>query len=256
MKEVLVVKSIKKALDILDIFLKKETELQLIEIAELAGQNKPTTYRILQPLLEYGYVYQKEKRGKYGLGTKWLDFASVIKENIVFSKVAIPYMEDLEREVDETVLLNINQNYKVSPIEIIPAKHIIKIEPDTKKPNILYSTATGKIYLAFMKKHELQSYLDTVTFQALTYNTIRDLDQLKAELNTVRKTNIAYDNEEANLEVRGIASGIFDHEKNNVGSVCMIGPINRLTREKMSSLAPIIKKYALEISQKLGFKET
>jgi len=247
-------KSIERALEVLEVFLDKGRELTLTEVADLTGQNKPTVYRTIAPLVEHGYLYQKEKRGKYALGTKWLDFAAVLKSTMEVSKVADPFVAALCEEINETVLLASHQNNSILFARIIHASHLVKVEPAGNTAGEYYSTATGKIYLANLPKVDLEAYLGSIKLNPLTYNTITDPSQLETELSTIRRSNVAYDNEEANLDVRGIASGIFDHADANIGSVCVVGPANRLTRERMSTVAPIVKKCALDISQQLGFK--
>jgi IclR family KDG regulon transcriptional repressor len=247
-------KSIERALEVLEVFLNKGRELTLTEVADLTGQNRPTAYRTIAPLVAYGYLYQKEKRGKYTLGTKWLDFATILKSTMEVSKVADSFLAALCEEINETVLLSSHQNSSIIFARIIHSSHLVKVEPVGNTAGEYYSTATGKIYLANLSKVDLHAYLGSIKLNPLTYNTVTDPGQLETELSTIRRNNVAYDNEEANLDVRGIASGIFDHEGANIGSVCAVGPANRLTRERVSTVAPIVRRCALDISRQLGFK--
>jgi len=67
-------KSLEKTLTILKIFLDNKAEMSLSEISTLSGLNKTTVYKIVSTLVKYDYLRQKEKKGKYSLGTIYLNF--------------------------------------------------------------------------------------------------------------------------------------------------------------------------------------
>ena len=56
-------KSLKKALDILNLFLGSQNELNLSEIIKLSGLSKSTAMRMISVLMKYEYLQQREKKG-------------------------------------------------------------------------------------------------------------------------------------------------------------------------------------------------
>ena len=67
-------KSLQKALDILELFLGDEGEISLSDLSKSSGLNKSTVNRIALTLVKRGYLKQENRRGKYSLGIKFLDF--------------------------------------------------------------------------------------------------------------------------------------------------------------------------------------
>ena len=51
-----------------------------------------------------------------------------------------------------------------------------------------------------------------------------------------------------------LAAPIYDYTENVVAGICVSGPIQRMSDERLETeLIPLIKKVAVEISQRLGY---
>lgn len=61
-------RTVKKTLDILEVFLKKREEIGISELVSETGQNISTVHSILSELIKSGYILQKKK----GLNTRWV----------------------------------------------------------------------------------------------------------------------------------------------------------------------------------------
>ncbi len=61
-------RTVAKALAILDLFAEETPSLRLAEIAERTGLDRATAYRMLQTLCEFGYLIQSAETKKYQLG--------------------------------------------------------------------------------------------------------------------------------------------------------------------------------------------
>jgi len=85
-----IMKAIKKTFDVLELFLNDKDEISLSDLSKLSGINKTTVSRITSTLVKLGYLRQRERRGKYSLGTKFLDFSGYIKTKIRIRDMAIP----------------------------------------------------------------------------------------------------------------------------------------------------------------------
>src|SRR5690625_7438545 len=92
--------SVLKALAILSLFIEEE-ELSLQEITEKTNIPKPTAYRLLTTLESEGILYNVKTSthdSRYGLGLKLLELGNLVAERIELRKVALPYMEQLDRK--------------------------------------------------------------------------------------------------------------------------------------------------------------
>jgi IclR family KDG regulon transcriptional repressor len=248
-------KSLNKALDVMELFLNLEDEVRLSELARLAGLDRATVNRIVSTLVDRGYLKQPEVRGKYSLGSKFLDFSGLIKKRSKIRDIAMPYMLKLSHLANESVMLAVPDGQMAAYSETIPADHPLRIVPDEGTQFPLYCTGVGKIFLAEMTKEKLNAYLSSKPLEKHTNNTITDINQLKTHLGLVLKEEVAFDDEEYLLGVRNIASGVKNNEGQVIAAVGVLGPSIRLTRSRMLEIVPDVKNCAKEISKELGYSD-
>lgn len=251
-------KSLAKTFDILDLFLKGDYILSVTEISKILNLNKTTVSRILSKLEKRGYLRQVEKRGKFILGTIFLEFSGIVKSQLKLREVAVPFLYQLNRLVKESVIIGVwdrredvitetfhEASYTESPLKVVPEEGI-------SIP--LFCTCLGKIILADMSEDELNNYFLNNTLQQRTPKTVVNIENIKKQLVTVRKEGIALDSEEYALGVNGIASGIKDSQGKIAGSVGILAPSARQSRAKMQEFAPVLKEFALNISKQMGYQ--
>jgi DNA-binding IclR family transcriptional regulator len=252
-------KSLAKTFDILDLFLKGNYTLSVTEISNNLNLNKTTVSRILSKLGKRRYVRQLEKRGKYVLGTIFLEFSGIVKRQLKLREISLPFLFELNRLVKESVIIAVwdrredvitetfhEASYTESPLKIVPDEGI-------SIP--LFCTCLGKIILADMSEDELDNYFRKNTLVRRTPKTIVDIESLKNQLVSIKKEGIAYDSEEYALGVIGIASGIKDSEGKITGSVGILVPSARQSHAEIMELVPTLKKYAYNISKQLGYQD-
>jgi DNA-binding IclR family transcriptional regulator len=251
-------KSLFKALDILELFWRHQDEMPLAEMSGLSGYDKATVYRIASTLVKRGYLRQEKKRSKYSLGTVFLEFSGIVKGKIRIRDIAIPYLIELSRLVKESVLIAIwdgrdgvftetfhETSYSNGPLKVIP-------EEGTSIP--LHCTSLGKIIIANLSEEEFTKYFKGKQLESRTPNSIVDINVLRHQLPIIKREDIAYDDEEYALGVRGVASGIRNDQGKIVGAICIIGPSVRLSHAALKNIAPTVQKYAMRISRGLGYQ--
>jgi IclR family acetate operon transcriptional repressor len=249
-------KSLNKALDILEVFMESEdNEIRLSEIARESGLSRSNVNRIVSVLLKRGYLKQPEKWGKYSLGPKFLAYQVRLKSILNLKEIAIPYLVKLNHAINESVMLAEWDGTTAFYREMINTTHPLQVIPEPGREIPLYCTGIGKIILAHKTPEDLDEYFKNVRLTALTENTITDIDEIKAQLKIVARTNIAYDDEECFIGARNLASGVRDAHGNIVACVGVFSPATRLSRTRMEEITPDVKQCALEISLALGYSE-
>jgi IclR family KDG regulon transcriptional repressor len=243
-----------KTLNILNLFLDNTTEMSLAELSELSGLNKSTVNRIVSTLVSYGYLNQKEKRGKYSLGFKFFDFTGIIKRKMKIRDIAIPHLMKLTQTVNESAILAIWTGGRVAITETFHANHTLRVVPDEGTQISLHGSSLGKIILANLTEKELNGFFIGQNLRRYTSKTITNLETLKKQLSLIRQKGIAIDDEESFDNIRSIAAEIRGTENKIVGSVGIIGPSIRLTLDKVRECVAPLKRCSLEISRELGYK--
>ena len=244
-------KSLIKVLEILKLFLEYKQEMSLGEISKLTNINKTTVHRILSTLVKYNYLYQQEDRGRYSLGTIYLDFSGLIKRGQRLRNVALPILAKLSREVNEPVPIafieGAHRIYTESVHGESRPSSVLQVAIDEGSSLPLYCTCLGKIVLADMSYEELKNYFLKVKPVRHTPNTIFDLHKMDKHLVKVRKEGIAFDYEEFELGVSGVAVKLEFNGK-LLGAIAIVAPLIRLPKEKIQKLIPMIKGCATSIT--------
>ncbi len=245
-------KIIKKSVAILDLFLSSDGDLSLEEIAKLTRLNKSTARRILLALIDCGFMKQTKRRGKYSLGMKFLDYTKALKQHNSIMEVAEPYLNEVGRIIDETVSLALWDGRNAVIYQSIYPSHPLKVTSYEGRMASLHFSSLGKAILAEMPEDELRTHFSN-NLRRYTQNTITDINDLKKHLINVRQEGVAIDDEEGFQGVRGIAATLKNNEGVVVGALNILGPSIRLTREKIRECIPVVKDYALRISNALGY---
>ena len=245
--------SINKAFEIFEVFLNNDEELSINNISKLSSINPGTVHRITSILVKRGYVIQPKRRGKYSLSTvKVVDFARIVRQKLKIKSIAAPYLRELSHNVDEAVAIANLLGHVAFNIVVINQDHISGLRPDSATLN-LYSTGLGKIFLAYMSDKELQDYTQSVTLRPRTVNTVIKIDDLKKQLKQIRRDGVAFEDEEHELGIRTVSAPVRDWENNVAAAISIIGPSVRMTKQRMLNIAPMVKGYALKISQGMGY---
>jgi IclR family KDG regulon transcriptional repressor len=252
-------KALTKTFDILDLFLNGQEELSVTEIAKILDLNKTTVSRIMLRLEKRGYLKQLEKRGKYSLGTIFLEFSGIIKSRLRIRDIAIPHLIELSRRVKESTMLAVwdGQGTVITESfhDTIIMNSPLKVVPEEGISMPLYCTCLGKIFLANMSEEELQNYFKNTKLEQRTIRTIVDPQKLSSQMDRIQKEGIALDDEEYAVGVRGIATRLCNADNRVVGSIGVLAPSSRITISGMLKVAPRLKECALAISRQLGYKE-
>jgi DNA-binding IclR family transcriptional regulator len=248
---------IDKTFNILELFLQTREKISLPELAKMSGYNTTTTARIVNKLVERGYLNKCRNRKGYRLGSKVLEFRKMRVNRAELRNTIYPFLIKLSESVDETIAFLTWDELEITPITAIPSTHLLRVVPDEWAPTEveLYNNSSGKAILANMNDFELNTYLDSVPMKNYTPNSIMDVNDLKSQFTTIRQEGVAYNFEEHEIGVNSVASVVRDDTGNVIGSIAIIGPSSRLTRARLRQFAPLLKSISDKVSHLFGYQE-
>ncbi|HSW57243.1 MAG TPA: IclR family transcriptional regulator [Dehalococcoidales bacterium] len=243
---------IKKAFDILDVFLVNGPELSLEEISKLSRINKATSRRIAVMLIQNGCLRQPVKRGKYSLGMRFLDFSGAIKRNNGIIDVAGPILNELSKSMNESIGIALWDGSSAVLCQFFHTSRLLKVVPDEGTKLGMHNSSMGKAILANLTEHEQQRYFSR-PLRKYTDNTITDLDNLKQQLSQIKIENVAFDDEEFAIGVRGVAVPLKNRRGEMLGSIGMIGPSARIRPSTLKEWVPLLNNCTAEIARQLDY---
>ncbi len=245
--------SVEKMLAVIELLSKENVGYSINEIARLTDSPVNSVYRVCMVMKEHGYLVNDPGSGHFILGSKFYYIGKAAERYMTLNNVARPVLEKLMRETGESTQL----------ITINDGKAIVRLQAETPNPirihvetcSIIHSncSAGAKSVLAFLDEAEAEKIFLSDNGK-YTKATITDYPKMKAELETIRKKLISYDNEECMTGLRCIGAPVFDAEGKVVGGIDVMYPVYRITEKKEREFEPLVMKAAAEISECLGYR--
>lgn len=243
------VQSVERVLDILDLLSRSDAEMGVQDIGKAVGLAKGTAHRLLSTLASHGYVRQDHDSRKYTLGLKSLLLASAAREWL--GPVARPFLKELVEVSQETANLSGLEKNSIIYIDQVASPRMVQtfIQPGNRAP--VHTTGSGKVLLAHQPEEVIETMIQRTGLPRLTSNTITDFEQLKGELDRVRRQGYATDLEETEEGIRALAAPIFSPDGKILVAVSIAGPAGRLSQARIEELVPHIKRIAAAFSDSL-----
>ncbi|PIE34329.1 IclR family transcriptional regulator [candidate division KSB3 bacterium] len=247
-------KSVEKALQILEAFTIGHSELSVSELENILGLPRVSIYRFLRVLLKRGFIMQNPQTRKYRLGIKVFELGSLVLKDMELRRVAFPLIEELSRKSGETVHLGVLDGHEAVSVEGAESDgYTLRISLPIGKRVYLHSTGIGKAILAFLEDHEIDEIIDEKGLPRFMPNTITDPKILKKEIQIIRERGYALDDEENEPGVCCVAAPILDSSRHVIASISISGPSVRITGERIPVLADVVIETCRQISQALGY---
>ncbi|MTH45495.1 IclR family transcriptional regulator YiaJ [Escherichia alba] len=231
----------------------------LAHLSTLAGLNKSTVHRLLQGLHSCGYVTPAPAAGSYRLTTKFVAVGQKVLSSLNIIHVAAPHLEALNIATGETINFSSREDdHAILIYKLEPTTGMLRTRAYIGQHMPLYSSAMGKIYMAFGHPDYVKTYWENHREQLLplTCNTITELPAMYDELAQIRESRVAMDREENELGVSCIAAPVFDIHGRVSYAVSISLSTSRLGQIGENNLIEPLRETALAISSELGFIES
>ncbi len=247
------VRAVERALQILGCFDDENPERGVSEIAQAVGLHKATTHRIVTTLLNYGYLERTDDDQRYRLGLRLASLGFKVMRRMDLRREALPYMNQLVEQWDETCDLSIFDRGQVFYVEVLRGSHALTIAAAVGLRLPAHCTASGKLFLAHLPAEELEDFLSK-PIHAYTGNTITSPDVLRQQLKTIRQQGYGFDNEELEAGIRAIAAPIQNNRGDIIAAMSIPGPSNRMTDDRIPQITASLIETAQAISRRMGWK--
>ena len=245
--------SVTTAMRLLKMFTEDEAEIGVTSLAKRLGVAKSTVYRLASTLVAEGMLEQNPETERYRLGIALFGLGALVRQRMNLSNEARPYIFDLRDATNETVHLAVLDRAEIIYVYDLESTQAIRMSANLGARKPALCTAEGLAILAFQP----QPLIDQVLREGVrkrTPKTDTDASVLRARLEQVRKQGFAREDEQSELGMRSIAAPVRDSTGQVVGAVGMAGPVQRLSDETLTKLAPLVVNTANAISLRLGYK--
>lgn len=248
------IQSVSRGLDILEAFGVGQEELGVTELSRRLKLHKNNVFRLLATLETRGYVEQDRTTGNYRLGIKTFEVGRVFLHHLGLAKQAHPVLEQLALETGETAYLGVMEGPSVVCVAAVETTHAVRVVPYLGRRLPAHATALGKVQLAYRPHDEVAELWKVHQPAPATARTLSDAARLADELARIAGQEIAVEDEEFQVGVRGAAAPVRDYARRVVAAIGITGPAFRLPLEALDrELGPRVRAAAQEVSKRLGY---
>ncbi|MDR1621309.1 MAG: IclR family transcriptional regulator [Synergistaceae bacterium] len=249
------VRSVQRALRILDCFNNANPYLGVTQISEMLKIHKSTIHALLVTLEDEGFIAKNEEKNKYFPTYKLFSLGNVVSGNISIKAAAAPFMQKLCEEVNENVALNITVQRKRLILEVCETAAPIKLLLRPGQILSLHSNAAGKILLAGMSDEEVDDVIREEGLEAMTPNTITDEAILKQQIKEAREKGYALCKGES-YWLGSVGTPVWDYTEKIIASLCIYGPMQNFEGDQLDWYITKCKEYGDKISRVMGYKRS
>ncbi|WP_186033444.1 DNA-binding transcriptional regulator KdgR [Burkholderia gladioli] len=228
-----------------------------IGISELSNRldmSKTTVHRFLQTLKTLGFVAQEDETERYRLTIRLFELGSQALESVDLVREADVEMRRIGRLTREALHLGAFDEDHIIYIHKIDADYGLRMHSRIGRTNPLYSTAIGKVLLAWMAPEEAREALSRIEFRKSTQKTLASAEAVWSILPHVREQGYGEDNEEQEDGLVCLAVPVFDRFGRVIAGLSISFPTMRCGADTKAHYVALLKQAGRVISSKLGYR--
>jgi DNA-binding IclR family transcriptional regulator len=252
------VRAVMRAVDILELLRTSGGGASLNELSGRSELAKASVFRMIRTLEETGLVERIPGSDTYRLGVRCLELGQAFLDQLDLRREAMPVLQRLRSEFDETVHLSVLDNeLRLVFLEKLETTHAVgMMSSKVGRTAPSHCTASGKMLLAGLDGDPVSVLEDNGSLRRFTPNTVHEPDALRRELERIRTEGHSLDLEEHEPGVRCVAAPIRGTFGEMVAAVSIAAPAQRLPERLLrGEFATGVKAAASEISSRLGYND-
>ena len=246
------IKSVRKAMDILDALSEARRPLRVTELAAKLNMSASAVSRLVTTLSRGALVHQDDETGRCYLGLGLTVLGASVLGRRVIDRIAMPIMDEVAHRIHGYVGLSRLARGKVVVMRALPAPlsqhgvNLIVAAP-------MHACAPGKILCGSFTADEVLELLKTHGMDPITTHTIAQPAQFLAAVETGRADGFAIDDQESAYKHRHVACPIFDHNGKIIAALSGGGPLVDFQGNELPALIRALSHGSLRISRELGY---
>lgn len=247
------VRSVAKVFAVLKAFGPGAAELTAADIAARAGLDRGTAFRLVQTLVDLGYLRAVPGSRRYRLTLRCLElgFAALAAGDLPTHGAAL--LREAVPATADAASLGVLEDGEVVYLARVEAgleRHGVVRRPGTRVG--AYATALGQAIMAWLPRAEQIAHLQAVERVMLSERTLTDLDALLIRLAEVRERGYAVSDGENAYGLRTVAAPVLGPDGRPAAGISLTIAASRMPiGDFIASAAPVALRIAGELADGL-----
>jgi len=224
-------------------------------VAERTGLGRSTAHRLIQLLLQQGYL-RLGTRG-YSLGPALIDLGFKALHGNPLPVVARPILEELSAQVSDTVHLAVEDGGSVLYLDKLPGTRGAEMRSRIGYRMPLTRAGVGKALLLDSSERWREAFEADAAHPQLSPDAkATDVDQFCTRMRSYARLGAAMDLEDNEPGIRCVAAPVRDGSGAIVGAISVSATRPYMPAARMRGLVSVVVRAAGRISAALGCRET
>ena len=235
-----------RMLQIINALAEHNGRMTIAELTQFLGLPKQTVHRLIASLNQEGYV---ERQGRFLTPSHVLmNMANGILQKRVTHSTIHSVLTEIAELTGETVNLVMPQEDGMRYVDRVDTNWGFRFLLPIGTHVPFHCTASGKTYMAFMRKDQRKAFVARLKLESFTEKTHISADTLHPELDEIKKRGYAMDDEELYDDMLAIAVPVFDDAQRYCAALAVHGPKSRFGKDKALSVMENLKAASEKIS--------
>jgi DNA-binding IclR family transcriptional regulator len=245
-----------KAFSVLEVVSTNTDPTAIAEVIRVTGMSKPTAHRVVNLLVEMGYLERDASDRGFIEGANLVGLSHRTLAAAAPRSLRHSILESVSRHVGETCNYGVLSGAEVVYLDRVEAKWPLGLRFDAGSRVPAHCTAIGKLLLTYLADRELATVLDNVPRSSYTANTITEREPLVDALDAIRESGIGTDNQEFMHGVVCVAVPVRGARGDVYGGIAVSAPEARMTLEEMLEFVPCMTEAARSLASTYEVRET
>lgn len=249
------IRAVDRAIQILQSFSLKQTEMSLAELAEQAGLSKSTAFRILQTLQRHQFIAYNTATNRYALGIKLFELGGIVLATLRFRNVAAPFLDHLSLKGERTVLAAMLEGGELLYIDQRERHASLRLTSviGTRRPP--HFGMLGKTLMAYLPEEEVDRLLELYPLEKIAPRALVNPRLFKKQLAEIRSKGYAFEDNETIEGMLGIAAPVRNHLGESIAAIGVTFPSFKVEEGTITGAVATLRVATAEISQALGYRK-
>ena len=243
------IESVDNALKLL-LLLRDRPAISVSEVSEELSVAPSTAHRLLAMLVHHGFVRQDPATKAYAAGPVLAEISFAALRDSDIRPRARPFIEELVREVGETVHLVMLNGTRVLFTDCVEGTRALRAGSRVGTRLPAHCTAGGKVLLAELPDDQIRElYRDDEELEQLTPRSVATVTGLLTALDETRRHGYALNDGESEEELRAVAVAIRDPVGRVRAAITLSAPGYRLPPDQVPSVVAAMRRTADRIGE-------
>ncbi len=240
--------SAERVADVLLAFARTSSSIGVSALARDLDLSKAVVHRILQSLVSRGLLQYSATGRDYSLGPSATVLGAKALRQLDVRAVGRDPLLRLRDTTGETTTLSLLTADSRAYVDQYESPNEIKMTVELGRMYPLHAGSSSRAILAHLPATQIEHIIRR-GLDPLTSHTLTDADELRRQLEQVRRLGYARSVGERQAGAGSIASPVFGMRDDVIGSISVCGPLSRFDDEAVSRFIPFVVSTAREISQ-------